>query len=158
MRLWNFLAITVKPVYACPGFMLLMAKVLGNSLLQWLHSTFYALFSELFRILLFTNIPLHLLLIWKPTDRPNNQAATMHKRIARIIATNFCCWIPICADVYVRLGVRYSTIAYQISAARLLPINSAMNSLFSFNSSISWSICVITLMMNSLFSLFVRGV
>ena len=61
------------------------------------------------------------------TNRPNNQAATMQKRIARIIATDFCCWIPICVMTYVRLGVEFSDIAYQISAVLLLPINSAMN-------------------------------
>ena len=61
------------------------------------------------------------------TNRTNNQAATMQKRIARIIATDFCCWIPICVMAFVRLGVEFSDIAYQISAALLLPINSALN-------------------------------
>ena len=61
------------------------------------------------------------------TKRPNKQAATMQKRIARIIATDFCCWIPICVMAFVRLGVEFSDIAYQISAVLLLPINSAMN-------------------------------
>ena len=61
------------------------------------------------------------------TNRPNNQAATMQKRIARIIATDFCCWIPICIMAFMRLGVEFSDIAYQISAALLLPINSVMN-------------------------------
>ena len=61
------------------------------------------------------------------TNRPNNQASEMQKRIARIIATDFCCWIPICVMAYVRLGVEFSDIAYQISAVLLLPINSAMN-------------------------------
>ena len=60
-------------------------------------------------------------------NRPNNQTATMQKRIARIIATDFCCWIPICVMAFVRLGVEFSDIAYQISAVLLLPINSAMN-------------------------------
>ena len=61
------------------------------------------------------------------TNRPNNQASTMQKRIARIIATDFCCWIPICIMAFLRLGVEFSDIAYQISAVLLLPINSAMN-------------------------------
>ena len=61
------------------------------------------------------------------TNRPNNQAATMQQRIARIIATDFCCWIPICVMAFVRLGVEFSDIAFQISAVLLLPINSAMN-------------------------------
>ena len=60
------------------------------------------------------------------TNRPNNQAVTIQKRIAHIIATYFCCWIPICLMAYVRLGVDFSDIAYQISAALLLPINSVM--------------------------------
>ena len=61
------------------------------------------------------------------TNRPNNQVATLQKRIARIIATDFCCWIPICVMTYARLGVEFYDIAYQISAVLLLPINSAMN-------------------------------
>ena len=60
-------------------------------------------------------------------NRPNNQTTTMQKRIARIIATDFCCWIPICVMAFVRLGVEFSDIVYQISAVLLLPINSAMN-------------------------------
>ena len=60
-------------------------------------------------------------------SRPNNQAKTMQKRIARIIGTDFCCWIPIGLMAFVRLGVEFSDIAYQISAVLLLPINSAMN-------------------------------
>ena len=63
------------------------------------------------------------------TNKPNNQAVTMQKRVARIIATNFCCWIPICVMAYVGLGFEFSDIANQISAALLLPINSAMNPL-----------------------------
>ena len=61
------------------------------------------------------------------TKRPDKQAATMRKRIARIIATDFCCWIPICVMAFVRLGVEFSDIVYQISAVLVLPINSAMN-------------------------------
>ena len=55
-------------------------------------------------------------------------AAKMQKRIARIIATDFCCWIPICIMTYVRIsGATYSVLVYQISAVLLLPINSAVN-------------------------------
>ena len=61
------------------------------------------------------------------TNRPNNLANKMQKRIARIIATDFCCWIPICVMAFVRLGIEFSDIIYQISAVLLLPINSAMN-------------------------------
>ena len=59
--------------------------------------------------------------------RANDQAAKMQRRIARIIATDFCCWIPICIMAYVRLSVEFSDIVYQISAILLLPINSALN-------------------------------
>ena len=63
----------------------------------------------------------------------NEEATRMQKRIACIIATDFCCWIPICIMAYVKLlGAELSDIAYQISAVLLLPINSAMNAfLFS---------------------------
>ena len=36
-------------------------------------------------------------------------------------------WIPICIMAYLRLGVKFSDITYQISAVLLLPINSALN-------------------------------
>ena len=61
------------------------------------------------------------------SNQVNAQAARMQRRIARIIATDFCCWIPICVMAYVRLGVEFSDIVYQISAVLLLPINSAVN-------------------------------
>ena len=60
-------------------------------------------------------------------NRAKDQATRMQRRVARIIATDFCCWIPICIMAYVRLGVKFSDIAYQISAVLLLPINSALN-------------------------------
>ena len=63
------------------------------------------------------------------TNKPTNQATRMQKRISRIIATDFCCWIPICIMTYVRLAVEFSDIVYQISAVLLLPINSALNPL-----------------------------
>ena len=63
----------------------------------------------------------------KQNKRAYAQAAKMQRRIARIIATDFCCWLPICIMAYVRLGVRFSDIVYQISAVLLLPINSALN-------------------------------
>jgi len=62
-------------------------------------------------------------------NRPNNQTTRMQKRIACLIATDFCCWIPICTMAYVRLGVDFSDIVYQVSAVLLLPINSVMNPL-----------------------------
>ena len=61
------------------------------------------------------------------TNRPKNLSTKMQKRIARIIATDFCCWIPICVMAFVRIGLEFSDIAYEISAVLLLPINSAMN-------------------------------
>ena len=57
----------------------------------------------------------------------DQQAAKLQRRIARIIATDFCCWIPICIMTYVRLIHEFSDIVYQISAVLLLPINSAVN-------------------------------
>ena len=61
------------------------------------------------------------------TNQVDDQAAKMQRRIARIIATDFCCWIPICIMACVRLGFKYSDMVYQISAVLLLPINSALN-------------------------------
>ena len=64
----------------------------------------------------------------------NNQAAKqearMQRRIARIIFTDFLCWIPICIMVYSKVnGVTIDNVVYVVSAAILLPINSAFNPL-----------------------------
>ena len=40
-------------------------------------------------------------------NRTNEEATRMQKRIARIIATDFCCWIPICIMAYLRLSVEF---------------------------------------------------
>ena len=58
------------------------------------------------------------------------QEATMQRRIARIIFTDFLCWIPICIMVYAKInGATIDDIIYIVSAAILLPINSAFNPL-----------------------------
>ena len=58
------------------------------------------------------------------------QETKMQKKIARIIATDFACWIPICIMSYARIGgVEFSNVLYQITAVILLPINSAINPL-----------------------------
>ena len=61
------------------------------------------------------------------SNRSEQQAVKMQKRIAIIIATDFCCWIPLCIMAYVKLGVDFSNIVYQISAVFLFPVNSALN-------------------------------
>ena len=58
------------------------------------------------------------------------QEATMQRRIARIIFTDFLCWIPICIMVYLKInGVTIDNVVYVVSAGILLPINSAFNPL-----------------------------
>ena len=58
----------------------------------------------------------------------SKQEATMRKRIARIIATDFCCWIPICIMTYLRTtNISIPRLFFSISPAILLPINSALN-------------------------------
>ena len=52
----------------------------------------------------------------------------MQKKIYRLMATDFCCWIPITIMVFINFsGIPVSDIAYVISAIVLLPINSALN-------------------------------
>ena len=59
---------------------------------------------------------------------PSKKEARLQKRIARLIATDFICWIPICIMSYINMsGKTIPFIAYQISAVYLLPINSALN-------------------------------
>ena len=54
--------------------------------------------------------------------------AKMQKRIARIIITDFACWVPICIMAFVAFsGLYNSFMFYEIAAGFLLPINSALN-------------------------------
>ena len=62
------------------------------------------------------------------TNQSAKKESVLQKRIARLIATDFFCWIPICIMAYLRLaGVEFSDIVYQITAVFLLPINSVLN-------------------------------
>ena len=95
----------------------------------------YSIFVISLNLLCFIFIAVGYIFIYKRSvkmsavgkSRSEQQAATIQKRIARIIVTDFCCWIPICIMAYVRLTFNFSNIAYHISAAFLLPINSALN-------------------------------
>ena len=70
---------------------------------------------------------------------PSRREKRMQKRIARIILTDFCCWIPVCVFFYVNLNDRFLVprlfvergidpeLLHQIAATFLLPINSALN-------------------------------
>ena len=56
--------------------------------------------------------------------------STMQRRISRIIITDCLCWIPICIIAFMKLsGIYVDDVAYVVSAALLLPINSAVNPL-----------------------------
>jgi len=65
------------------------------------------------------------------SNKSDKQYTTMQKRIARIIATDFFCWIPICITAYIVISgvVSFRSVKplYGATAAFLLPINSALN-------------------------------
>ena len=63
------------------------------------------------------------------SNRSEQQVARMQKRIALIIATDFCCWIPICFMAYMSLGgYNLSTdTVFAVTLSFLLQINSALN-------------------------------
>ena len=67
-------------------------------------------------------------LLGKSSKQSTDKEAKMQRRIARIILTDFFCWIPICVMTYISLnGINFPVLAYQITAVVLLPINSALN-------------------------------
>ena len=79
-------------------------------------------------LLCFLFIALGYLFLVIEANNSSKKPSKFHKRIARIVATDFFCWIPICIMAYLRLsGVHFSNIVYQISAVFLLSINSALN-------------------------------
>jgi len=58
----------------------------------------------------------------------------VEKKILRLIATDFFCWIPLCIMVFINFhGVEVGSIAYAVAAIVLLPINSALNPLLYSN-------------------------
>ena len=63
------------------------------------------------------------------SNRSEQQLARMQKRIVLIIATDFCCWIPICIMAYMSLeGYDLSTdTVFAVTLSFLLQINSALN-------------------------------
>ncbi|CAK8686046.1 unnamed protein product [Clavelina lepadiformis] len=74
------------------------------------------------------------LIAWKIMKRPiksNNvqkQNAKMNQRIARIIISDFLCWVPICIMAYISVsGVKLPDGVEIFTVGVLLPINSAFN-------------------------------
>ena len=58
----------------------------------------------------------------------------MQRKIYRLIATDFCCWVPISIMVFVNFsGVILPSLSYAVSAIVLLPINSALNPVLYFD-------------------------
>jgi len=52
----------------------------------------------------------------------------MQRKIYRLLATDFCCWVPISVMAFINFaGVPLSGIVYVVSAIVLLPVNSALN-------------------------------
>ena len=58
----------------------------------------------------------------------------MQTKIYRIVATNFCCWVPITIMVFVNFsGIPLHEVAYSIASIVLLPINSAFDPIIYSN-------------------------
>ena len=59
------------------------------------------------------------------------QNAKMQKRIARLLLTDFVCWIPICVIAFAKHVTDFplTNVIYAITIAFLLPVNSALNPL-----------------------------
>nr|CAB3263492.1 low-density lipoprotein receptor-related protein 1B-like [Phallusia mammillata] len=106
-----------------------MPRFFSRSNDSWHFSTFLLTFN----LLLFLYIAaayVYVYRVGKTKVRSNNQKrnVSMQKRIARLIATDFCCWIPLCVLAYISLaGVQLPSEVYAISAIVLLPINSVLN-------------------------------
>ncbi|CAK8686079.1 unnamed protein product [Clavelina lepadiformis] len=74
------------------------------------------------------------LIAWKIKNRPfkgdkaQKQHAKMNQRIARIIVSDFLCWVPICIMAYISVSGEKLPDGVEIfTAGVLLPINSAFN-------------------------------
>ena len=60
--------------------------------------------------------------------------SAMQRKIYRLIASDFCSWVPISIMAFVNFsGVPIPSVAYAVSAVVLLPINSALNPILYFD-------------------------
>ena len=58
----------------------------------------------------------------------NYQMCKLQGRVARLLLTDFLCWIPLCITAYVHFGgVPVDKVMHAVSGIILLPINSALN-------------------------------
>nr|XP_026692571.1 low-density lipoprotein receptor-related protein 1B-like [Ciona intestinalis] len=102
----------------------------------WEYSTFLITLNfALFLYMVFSYIAIYRRSISMQSKRSGSgQNKKMQKKITRLIVTDFCSWIPICTMAYISLGgVEMNNIVYVISAAVLLPINSALNPILYSN-------------------------
>ena len=68
-----------------------------------------------------SNRPVGKAMIQKQNDK-------MQKRIARLLVTDFVCWIPLCIVAYITYtGIRLDNYVYAAAIAFFLPVNSALN-------------------------------
>ncbi|XP_039257088.2 uncharacterized protein LOC120333784 isoform X2 [Styela clava] len=58
----------------------------------------------------------------------DNRSTVMQRKITILIATDLCCWLPICVmSIASQVGTNFSGDAYAVAAILLLPINSSLN-------------------------------
>ncbi|CAK8676610.1 unnamed protein product [Clavelina lepadiformis] len=72
------------------------------------------------------------------TDKKLKQLRKIQRKIAMLIATDMCCWLPICIMTFISMsGVSLPSTAYAESAIILLPINSSLDPIIYAN----WEEC-----------------
>jgi len=97
----------------------------------------YSAFLTTLNFALFTYMVIAYVLVYKTAlakdfskSLRNDQSRGLQKRISRLLLTDFCCSIPVCAMGYLALaGVHIPSGCYVLSAGFFLPINSALNPL-----------------------------
>lgn len=110
----------------------------------------YSLFIIILNFLAFVFILISYIVIYRTTTRRSqlstassaeDRANALQRKITRIVATDFCCWMPICIMGFIRVsGIAVPDTAYAVTAIILLPINAAMNPfLYSDIVDIVWS-------------------
>ncbi|CAK8686160.1 unnamed protein product [Clavelina lepadiformis] len=97
----------------------------------WIYSIVIVTFNFLSFLFVLSGFAL---IAWKMKKRPiksdnaQKQNSKMNQRIARIIVSDFLCWVPICVMAYISVsGVKLPDGVEIFTAGVLLPINSAFN-------------------------------
>uniref|UniRef100_H2XRM0 G-protein coupled receptors family 1 profile domain-containing protein n=1 Tax=Ciona intestinalis TaxID=7719 RepID=H2XRM0_CIOIN len=138
------LIISVIPVFRLPNFfsqtsLCLPAFYTSKRDSDWIFSLFVIIFNLVAFFAMVTSYLVIIIATQRSQTRSENRRSSnprpkhnLGRRVFLIVATDFCCWIPVCILGFVSIGsggLNFYNDVYPWTAVILLPINSSMNPL-----------------------------